>query len=141
MIIQRKGEPTLDTDIDYYQESEVYTGRENPLKIFIERRILFSCSFDKIKYYPFGKQKCSVMFQLIGADNHITTKVQKEAPVVGQYVIDDWIGKDPYISFPVKDFLSKFYLIQNKNALFLFLKKLFKTSVSSSSFLKSHRIL
>ena len=104
MIIQRKGEPTLDTDIDYYQESEVYTGRENPLKIFIERRILFSCSFDKIKYYPFGKQKCSVMFQLIGADNHITTKVQKEAPVVGQYVIDDWIGKDPYDSFPVKDF-------------------------------------
>ena len=106
MIIQRKGEPTLDTDIDYYQESEVYTGRENPLKIFIERRILFSCSFDKIKYYPFGKQKCSVMFQLIGADNHITTKVQKEAPVVGQYVIDDWIGKGPYNSFPVKDFFQ-----------------------------------
>ena len=90
VIVLRKGEPQLDSDL---QGKEVYSGKENPLKIFIARRKEFSCSFDKIKNFPFGKQKCSVMFHLTGAGatNRIDTAVQTEASVVGQYVIVDWI--------------------------------------------------
>ena len=90
VIVLRKGEPQLDSDL---QGKEVYSGKENPLKIFIARRKEFSCSFDKIKNFPFGKQKCSVMFHLTGAGatNRIDTVVQTEAAVVGQYVIVDWI--------------------------------------------------
>ena len=81
VIVVRRGEPSLDSQC---QGNEVYSGEENPLMIFVERRIQFSCSFDNIKNFPFGKQKCSVKFHFIGVSNLIETCVQKESAVDGQ---------------------------------------------------------
>ena len=70
VVVLRRGKPQLgnqpglEADLEYYQDFEVYSGSENPLKIIMERRIIFSCSFDNINNFPFGKQKCSVMFYL-----------------------------------------------------------------------------
>ena len=76
VIVLRRGKPRLDTHLDSVRSSEVYTGQENPMKILIERRIKFSCSFDSIKNFPFGRQKCSLKFQLVEASNHIKTIVK-----------------------------------------------------------------
>ena len=93
VIVSRNGKPRLDSNLDFIQANEVYVGEENPLKILMERRIQFSCSFDNVKNFPFGKQKCSVKFQLVGASNVLNTSVNvdKDVTVVGQYVIDTWI--------------------------------------------------
>ena len=32
----------------------------------------FTCPFDSVKNYPFGRQSCSLMFYLLGADNGLT---------------------------------------------------------------------
>ena len=97
VIVLRRGNPTLDTDLDYVQQpNEVYTGGENPLKIILERRIRFSCSFDNIKNFPFGKQKCFLEFRVVGQANAMTTITlevvrMERVLVVGEYVIEDWV--------------------------------------------------
>ena len=97
VIVLRKGNPTLDNDLDYVQQAnEVYNGGENPLKMFFERRIQFSCSFDNIKNFPFGKQKCFLEFRVVGAANALTTIMlevvrRERALAVGEYVIEDWV--------------------------------------------------
>ena len=97
VIILRRGKPKLDADIDLIQANEIYHGTENPLKISIEERIKFSCSFDNIKNFPFGKQKCSLKLHVTGVANRLTEinprncKIRdRAASVVGQYVIDSW---------------------------------------------------
>ena len=90
VIVLRRGKPRLDAHLDHIRANDVFAGVENPLKILIERRIKFSCSFDNIKNFPFGTQKCSILFQLEGAANHMNTMVKKKATMVGQYVIDTW---------------------------------------------------
>ena len=96
VIVLRRGEPRLDADLDHIRANEVYTGVENPLKILIERRIRFSCSFDNIKNFPFGKQKCSLNFQLVGAANKVQTEVRKKSIEVGQYVIHTWTVSEQF---------------------------------------------
>ena len=93
MIVRRRGRPQLDSDS---QSREVYQGRDNPLNIFIERRIQFSCSFDNVKNFPFGKQNCSLLFHLLGASNHLNTTVWQKPAVVGQYLIDGWTVGERY---------------------------------------------
>ena len=102
IFVLRKGLPTLDSGLDSLRANEIYTGRENPLKIFIERRIQFSCAFDNIKNYPFGKQRCSLSLKLVGSANHMTTidiqNIFNLGPtVVGQYVIDDWLVETDFL--------------------------------------------
>ena len=96
VVVLKRGKPALDADLDFIRANEVYAGSENPLKIIIERRIQFSCSFDNIKNFPFGKQKCFVKFCVVGAANYMTTirlgdVRNDEVTVVGQYVVDQWI--------------------------------------------------
>ena len=74
VVILRRGKPRMDAHFDHIRPNEVYDGGENPLKILIERRIQFSCSFDNIKNFPFGSQKCSLYFQLFSSS--INTVVQ-----------------------------------------------------------------
>ena len=95
VVVLRRGKPTLDADIDHIQSNEVYTGEENPLKLTLEKRIQFSCSFENIHNFPFGVQKCWVKLEVVGAANNLTTLVplaviNKGPRVVGQYVIDSW---------------------------------------------------
>ena len=87
IIVQRRGRPQLDSDC---QGREVYEGGDNPLNIFIERRIQFSCLFDNVRNYPFGTQECSLLFHLVGASNRLVTRVWQQPAVVGQYLVDGW---------------------------------------------------
>ena len=95
VIILRRGKAVLDADLDLLRPNEVYAGRENPFKIFIQERIQFSCSFDNIRNFPFGQQKCFLKFEVKGTSNFFTTinpwqVVNKGPTVVGQYVVDMW---------------------------------------------------
>ena len=95
VIVLRRGKPLLDADLDFIRPNEIYSGKENPFKIFIQERIKFSCSFDNIRSFPFGKQKCSLKLEVRGVSNYFTTinpgEVVNNGPtVVGQYVIDGW---------------------------------------------------
>ena len=95
LTLLRRGRPRLDANLDSVQPNELYSGAENPVKILIERRIQFSCSFDNIKNFPFGRQRCSLHFQLVRASNLIKTTVNEEASVVGQYIINAWsVGEE-----------------------------------------------
>ena len=74
---------------------EQYDGKENPLNIDFEKRIKFTCSFDNIKNYPFGKQECGLYFYLSGADNKLTdlrpVKLVDQGPRdLGQYIVEGW---------------------------------------------------
>ena len=80
----------LDTD----EVTEVYFGNENPVNLLLNNRVLFTCSFDNIKNFPFGQQKCHLKFHLYGNDNDLTNIVAQfdnHGPSeVWQYLIQYW---------------------------------------------------
>ena len=95
LFIARLAEPKLDGDIDQIKIKEIYSGQENPLTILVKKRVKFSCSFDNIKNFPFGKQRCSMNFYILGSDNKLTEfhpdqLVNFGAEEIGQYVIQSW---------------------------------------------------
>ena len=101
IFVLRRGVPALDSDLDSLHVNELYAGRHNPLKMVIEERVLFTCSFDNIKNFPFGKQKCSLKFHLFGAANNLSRMIPLKlsdkglTDNIGQYVIDSWtIGNE-----------------------------------------------
>ena len=95
LFITKLAEPRLDGDIDQIKIKEIYSGHENPLTILIKKRVKFSCSFDNIKNFPFGKQRCSMNFYILGSDNKLT-EFQPDQLInfgpkeIGQYVIQSW---------------------------------------------------
>ena len=95
LFITRLAEPKLDGNIDQINIKEIYSGQENPLTILIKKRVKFSCSFDNIKNFPFGKQRCSMNFYILGSDNKLT-EFQPDQLInfgpeeIGQYVIQSW---------------------------------------------------
>ena len=80
--------------------TEVYFGNENPINLLLNNRLLFTCSFDNIKNFPFGQQKCHLKFHLYGNDNDLTNIVahfDNHGPTeVGQYVIEYWTVESEY---------------------------------------------
>ena len=93
--IRRDGPATVNGEIDRIDVREQYDGKENPLNIDFEKRIKFTCSFDNIKNYPFGKQECGLYFYLSGADNKLTDLqpeklVDKGPRDLGQYIVEAW---------------------------------------------------
>ena len=95
IFISKVGQPALNGEVDEIQLRELYLGTENPLNILINKRILFSCSFDNINNYPFGSQSCHWQFFLLGADNKLTEIVprhlQNLGPAgLGQYIVESW---------------------------------------------------
>ena len=88
--VSRKVEGHLETD----EVTEIYFGNENPVNLLLNSRILFTCSFDNIKNFPFGRQKCNLKFHLFGNDNDLTNVlphfVSYGPTDVGQYVIEYW---------------------------------------------------
>ena len=86
---------TVNGEIDKINARELYDGKENPLNIDFEKRIKFTCSFDNIRNYPFGKQECGLYFYLSGADNKLTDLhpeelVDKGPRNLGQYIVETW---------------------------------------------------
>ena len=73
--VSKRGPPKLEGDLNI---KEVYEGSENSVNLLIKDRIRFTCPFDNIRNYPFGRQSCSLKFYLLGADNGLTDLVPKE---------------------------------------------------------------
>ena len=93
--IRRDGPAIVNGEIDKIDVRELYDGKENSLNIDFEKRIKFTCSFDNIKNYPFGKQECGLYFYLSGADNKLTDlrpeKLVDQGPRdLGQYIVETW---------------------------------------------------
>ena len=116
IFVTKMGEPTLNGEVDVINLRELYKGTENPLTILINKRILFSCSFDNINNYPFGRQSCHWDFFLLGADNKLTKIIPKQLQVskgrkgscdveilqdlgpvsLGQYIVESWDMKETH---------------------------------------------
>ena len=80
---------------DLLRPGEIYEGRENPLNLKIEERFKFSCSFDNIKNYPFGLQRCSLSVFIKGTDNNLTNLIPEKfinqgPKEIGQFLIKGW---------------------------------------------------
>ena len=100
-MVLRRGRPSLDAELDNIRANEVFPGRENPLKMILERRMIFSCSFDNIKNFPFGTQRCSLKIHFAGEGNHLTRVNMAEVrykgrAVVGQYVVQSWETEEEF---------------------------------------------
>ena len=74
-----------------YRYKEYYTGNENPFIKDALHQAEFSCSFDNIRNYPFGKQNCSFNFFLIKTPSKLRAgKIHYQGNTqIGQYVIDE----------------------------------------------------
>ena len=95
LFITKLADPTLNGDIDQIDVKEIYLGQDNPLTIQIKKRVKFSCSFDNIKNFPFGKQLCTMNFYILGSDNFLTQFIPDQLinfgpDEIGQYVIENW---------------------------------------------------
>ena len=80
--------------LDSLRVSEIYEGSENSINIRMKRKMKFFCSFDNIKDYPFGTQKCSFHFYISGVANGLTkfdcSISYPEYQTVGQYEVREW---------------------------------------------------
>ena len=60
------------------------------------KRLRIKCTFDKIKYYPFGSQTCNFVIYFRGASNEFTRLVpanltfDSERQAIGDYLIQGW---------------------------------------------------
>ena len=95
IFISRNVQPALTGENDLLQPTEIYEGRENPFNLKIEERDKFSCSFDNIKNYPFGLQRCSLSVFIKGTDNNLTNLspekfLDKGPKEIGQFLIQGW---------------------------------------------------
>ena len=94
-VKSKESQASLFGSMEHVHVSEIYFGKKNAFNLQIRRRALFSCSYDKMRFYPFGKQYCYVKFYLFGAANNMTriaTKpvVNKGALDIGRYLIQNW---------------------------------------------------
>ena len=93
VYIERRMSPHLSEDQMNMNglQNEIYKGEENPFIKDSLHQAEFTCSFDNIENYPFGRQNCSFGFFLtkttakLVAGNITYQKAQK----IGQYVISD----------------------------------------------------
>ena len=119
IFVQRKGSPVMDSDLDSLSVNELYAGRSNPLKMFIEERVIFSCSFENMKNFPFGSQKCSLTFQVFGAANNLT-RITASQPRdkgrgdIGQYVIEGWSSSNEFNQETSKEMVQVTMVLRRK---------------------------
>ena len=95
VFVSKESQASLFGSMEHVHVSEIYFGKKNAFNLQIRRRALFSCSYDKIRFYPFGKQDCYVKFYLFGAANNMTRivtepVVNKGALDIGRYLIQSW---------------------------------------------------
>ena len=73
LTIGKITKPKLSENVKAHQPMEVYEGSENLLQLTTYERIKLMCSFDKIKYYPFGVDSCEFDLYLNDNDNRLAT--------------------------------------------------------------------
>lgn len=89
-FIEKKGPARMENE-----QNESYSGAENVLIMETVNQASFICSFDNIKFYPFGIQECSFKIFIPGIDNKFTKLIPVnfiyDGPKsVGEYQVLKW---------------------------------------------------
>ena len=114
LFVEKKGLPLMENEI-----FESYSGTENWFTLETINQATFICSFDNIKSYPFGTQKCSFKLFIPGVDNSYTKLSSKsfvdDGPKsVGEYQIVQWtIQIGPVLSQNQEKFKSNYSKTEN----------------------------
>ena len=93
--VQRRASPSLHPNSvggqPAFPPSDFYKGVENSFIKDSLHKAEFSCSFDNIRNYPFGKQNCSFSFFLIKTPAKLRpgNLHYQGSKDIGQYIIDD----------------------------------------------------
>ena len=86
--------PHLSGGLDTLKVSEIYDGSDHSINILMKRKIKFTCPFENIQDYPFGKQNCSLHFYITGVANGLTkfncNIIHPTFKTVGQYNVEQW---------------------------------------------------
>ena len=95
VFVSKESQASLFGSMEHIHVKEEYFGKKNAFNLQIRIRALFSCSYDKIRLYPFGQQSCFLKFYLFGAANNMTKivpqdVVNKGALDIGRYLIHSW---------------------------------------------------
>ena len=113
-FVEKAGRATMENELN-----EIYSGTENILTIETIQQAAFICSFDQIKYYPFGRQRCSFKLFIPGINNNITKLVPgqiiDDGPrSVGEYQVLQWtVQAGPVFSENQKKFSFNYSKIEN----------------------------
>ena len=81
--------------------------------------MIFSCAFENMKNYPFGRQKCSLTFQVFGAANSLT-RINASKPVdkgrgdIGLYVIEAWSSANEFNEETSKEMVRVTMVLRRK---------------------------
>ena len=93
-VSKKNWNPILTGNLATHNVLEIYEGSQSPIVITSKRKMKFYCSFENIKQYPFGNQKCSMHFYINGVSNNLTNFTCKLDPpgpqTVGQYFVQAW---------------------------------------------------
>ena len=93
-VSKKSWSPTLSGNLETHNVLEIYEGSQSPIIITSKKKMKFSCSFENIKQYPFGNQKCSMYFYINGVSNNLTNFTCQlnppEPQTVGQYFVQSW---------------------------------------------------
>ena len=109
LLVWRQSEPKVYQDPESEEKNvglttdEIYDGETNQLELKMERRKLFTCSFDEISNFPFGEQICQFTFFIEGSSNKLTNLsaerlIESHGKSVGEYRVRAWEMKESYFS-------------------------------------------
>ena len=126
VTVARRGLPVMEETLDRVQAREIYSGRENPMLLIIERRLKLTCSFDNIKNFPFGEQNCSMELALAGdARRQMILSIgqvrQEDSRQVGQYVVKDWNVDNEVINKKTGRRMVRVVMVLSRNIKSIFL--------------------
>ena len=132
ILVWRQSEPTLVYKDDESKEKnvglttdEIYDGATNQLELKMEKRKLFTCSFDEISNYPFGEQMCQFSFFIEGSSNQLTDLraerlVENYQETVGRYKVREWVMSEEYFSATeMKVIRVSMYLYRDLQSVFM----------------------
>ena len=132
ILVWRQSEPTLVYKDDEGEEKnvglvtdEIYDGASNQLELKMEKRKLFTCSFDGISNYPFGDQVCQFKFFIEGSSNQLThlkaeRLVENYQETVGRYKVKTWKIKEEYFMATEMNVTSvSMYLYRDLQSVFM----------------------
>ena len=117
-IVKSQAQPELLSGLEDVSVREFYSGADHSLNLRRQSRNKFSCSFDKMKDYPFDTQNCSILL-------YLPVKDSERAKLVGvslknlenlefiQYLVD-WKYGSGYDARTEKDVLTVSLILSRK---------------------------
>ena len=117
-IVKSQAQPELLSGLEDVSVREFYSGADHSLNLRRQSRNKFSCSFDKMKDYPFDTQNCSILLYLPVKDSERARLVgvslkNLENLEFSQYLVD-WKYGSGYDARTEKDVLTVSLILSRK---------------------------